>query len=418
MRITVTAIAFAVLVFLPADICSQDTTTNSATRKLAPVGATDGSIGDTLVTQPTSYKSREELDRFVFRQIEFETKRLDILFKNTEAVGKIMAALIIGFAAILSFFGYRNIKDIKGELESSVESLVDKTLKERNEDGATFEKLITRLSSAQERWNELEKSIDDLDKFASLSTSQYGDAQGAYREANSFAERADLTTDERRSALGYVNKIIELGENGTVDPNLLFNSCSVASTLDFDHEALKLATLCAHWDPKPSHILQKSRHEDVFGIRFELKAHALVLLDQEPQVVRSEAWKVAKDSISKNPTYQCELIYAQLSNIAIRNRESGFIDDAIAVIEELIDRSTVPSYSYTTLATFYVLRGNSTWLDDYLETVAKSIRVLSEESPASTWYKPTIRDINNTAKLTDKLAEIESIMEQEGITRN
>jgi len=229
-----------------------------------------------------------------------------------------------------------------------------------------------------------------------------------------LSEKQDVSPDERRTALSYLLKIVELGELGKVDPNLLYNACSVASKMDFDHEALKLATLCAHWDPKPSHILRRSRHEDSFGMRFELKNHALTLSEQPPMTVRAEAWKLAKDLVSKGQRFQCELIFSDFQNIATRNRESGYIDEAIPVLEELTKGGAGPSYVYVVLSNFYAMRGDSAWLDDYLATVTAAVKMWSAESPASTWYQHTISDLLEMAKRTVKISEVTKILKQVG----
>jgi hypothetical protein len=402
-------IAIAVLLFYAATVWGQSTTAAETQSSIPP----DDTIGQTVQSDVTM--SSGTLHEFAYRQIELETQRLDKLIRNAEMVGKLMATLLIAFVAILSVFGYRSIKELKNELQASVESIVERILKDKSKSGESFEHLVTSLSSAQTRWATIEKAIDNLAKFETLSSSQSGDAQGAYRMAKDLSGKEDITADERRMALGYLLKILELGEQGRVDPNLLFNACSVASEMDFDHEALKLATLCAHWDPKPSHVLRKSRLEDAFGMRFELQDHTLVRSDQTPTMVRTEAWKVARDLARKSPTYQCELIFSELHNIAVRNRESGYIDDAIAVMEDVTKDMTAPSYAYAVLSGFYAMRGNSTWLADYLRTAGEAVKALSEESPASTWYDHTRRDIVKMAVHTNRTAEIAKILDGEGI---
>jgi len=352
---------------------------------------------------------------FAYRQVELETQRLDKLVSNAETVGKLMAALIVAFAAILAFFGYRSIKELKDEMQASVQTTVDKILQDKSKSAETFEQLVASLGSAQTRWAQIEQSLDNLARFEELSSSQFGDAQGAYGLAKELAEKNDTSLDDRRAALGYLLKIIELGEQGKVDPNILFNACSVASEMDFDHEALKLSTLCAHWDPKPSHGLRKSRLEDIFGMRFELKDSSLVLSEQPPITVRQEAWKAARELVRQGPTFQCELILSELHNIAMRNRESGYVDDAIVVLEDVTKGKRVPSYAFAILSGFYAMRGDETWLDDYLNAVTKAIEIHKVESPACTWYQHTIRDLLQMAKQTGRTAEIEEIINHAGL---
>ena len=368
---------------------------------------------------PSAPVSQEDIVQFARRQIDLETQRLDKLVQNTETVGKLLAAMVAAFAAYITFFGFRSFKEFKEEVQSnvqaSVQSLVDRTLEEKSQSGKTFEQLVQSLSSAQSRWAKIEESLTNLAKFEALSSAQYGDAHGAYAMARALAKRDDISPDERRAALGLLLKIVELGEQGKVDPNLLFNACSVAAELDFDHEALKLATLCAHWDPKPSHILRRSRHEDAFGLRFEMKDHVLAVSDQSPATVRAQAWNLAKDLVSKGQRFQCELILSDVENIAIRNRESGYIDEAIPVLKELTKDGAAPSYAFVVLSDFYAMRGDSTWLTDYLATVRAAVAVLSTESPASSWYQESIGDLLKMAERAGKTADIIAILGEAGI---
>jgi hypothetical protein len=385
-------IALVVLALLVVHVHAQNT------------GGADALRASTAESQPapqTPGAGRSALE-FAERQIQLETQRLDKLIMNTETVGKLMATLVVVFAAAVSFFGYRSIKELKNEMQSAVEIIVDRALKDRSKSCETFDQLVVSLDAAQARWVGIRDSLDNLAKFETLSGSQDRDAQGAYGIAKELSQKENVTPDERRAALGYLLKIVELGEQGRVDPNLLFNSCSVAADMDFQHEALKLACLCAHWDPKPSHVLRKSRHEDAFGMRFSLEGHQLVLSEESASLVRKEAWQTARDMVRQAPTYQCELIFSDFHNIAIRNRESGYIDDAIAVMEDLTTDGTAPSYAFATLSDFYAMRGDSTWSSDYLAAVTKAIKILAGESPACTWYEHTTRDIMKMAARTGK----------------
>jgi hypothetical protein len=368
---------------------------------------------------PSAPVPQEDIVQFARRQIDLETQRLDKLVQNTETVGKLLATFVVAFAAFISFFGFKSFKEFKeevlGNVQASVQSLVDKTLEEKSQSGKTFEQLVQSLSSAQSRWAKIEESLANLAKFEALNSAQYGDAHGAYAMAKALAGKDDISPDERRTALGLLLKIVELGEQGKVDPNLLFNACSAAAELDFDHEALKLATLCAHWDPKPSHVLRRSRHEDTFGLRFEMKDHVLAVSDQPPAIVRAEAWNLAKDLVGKGQRFQCELILSDVQNIAMRNRESGYIDEAIPVLKKLTKEGSAPSYAYVILSDFYAMRGDSTWLTDYLATVRAAVAVLSTESPASTWYQHSIRDLLKMAERAGKTADVIAILKDGGI---
>lgn len=410
MKFICPIISVLALSFLVTPVLGQTSPVPSAASGINTAQAASAPTTATNLVQSTPQGTGKDALEFAYRQVELETQRLDKLVSNTEAAGKLMATLIVAFAAILSFFGYRNIKELKDEMQASVQATVDKILQDKSKSADTFEHLVASLGSAQKRWAEIEKSIDNLSRFEALSTSQFGDARGAYGMAKELSEKKDTSSDERRAALGYLLKVIELGEAGRVDPNLLFNACTVASEMNFGHEALKLSTLCAHWDPKPSHLLRKSRHEDSFGMRFELKESKLALSEQPPVTVRAEAWKAARELVRQGPTFQCELIFSELHNIALRNRESGYIDDAIVVMEELTKGETVPSYAFAILSGFYAMRGNGTWLHDYITAATKAIEILKGESPACTWYEHTARDLLQMAERTGRMAEIQEII--------
>lgn len=335
--------------------------------------------------------SKKDLSDLAFKQIEFEAHRLDRLISNAETVGGLLASFALAFTGFVTFLGFRSVSELKKELQLSVAALVETALRDHSTANTTFKELTENVKQAEERWANIQRSISNLEKFTSLSDSQYSDAQGAYRIADELSKKEQLTEDERKTALGFVLKVIELGEQGKVDPNLLFNCSSTASSLDFDYEALQLATLCAHWDAKASHLVRKHRLEDVFGIRFKLDNGKLHVTDEKPTVVRANAWSTLLGQVKSNPTYQCELVYFELHNMAMRNSESGYVDDAIKTIEQLTkENDEVPSYPYAILASFYAERGNACWDSDFSATVEAAVNKLSKESRGSSWYMHTI----------------------------
>ncbi|HSW01682.1 MAG TPA: hypothetical protein VLI39_16045 [Sedimentisphaerales bacterium] len=98
----------------------------------------------------------------------------------------------------------------------------------------------------------------------------------------------------------------------------------------------------------------------------------------------------------------------------MRNRESGYIDDAIVVMEDLTKGETVPSYAFAILSGFYAMRGNGTWLSDYLTAATRAVEILKAESPACTWYEHTARDLLKMASMTGRMAEIAEIIKGAG----
>ncbi len=145
-----------------APVAAQDSTSSQADPAyLAPTqGAQSAAAG----------VSADVLE-FAYRQIQLETERLDKLIRNAQTVGQLVVVLVVAFVAVLSFFGYKSVKDVKTELQESVENLVERNLKDKSATGATFEELVTRLESARARWTQIEKDLDNLAKFEALSSS-------------------------------------------------------------------------------------------------------------------------------------------------------------------------------------------------------------------------------------------------------
>jgi len=410
------SIVFAFLVLLTVVVHSQNQTNVATPSSNIPLQAASTPTGTPQMVQLGTTAPSDNLYEFVYRQIDMETKRLDSLIQNAERVGALMVVLVIAFATIVTVLGYRSMKELKDELRSSVESIVDGLLKDKSKQSENFASLVSKLAPAVERWAVIKSNIDSLEAVEEKSASQSGDAKGAYHIAKGLSEKDSITADDRRTALSCLRKNVKLGEEGQVDPQLLFNASGVASDMDFDHQALELGSLCAHWAPKPSYILRKNRLEDIFGMRFELKEKALVQTHLPPTSVRQEAWIATLKEASKSPTDQCELIYSEFQNIAIRNRESGYIDQAIEVIRNNTIQNATPSYAYVILSDLYAMRGNSTWLTDYLETVGRAANILAKESPACTWYESSIQDTLKMATLVNKNAEIQKILVNAGIT--
>jgi len=247
-------------------------------------------LGPTHEASKTDQISERDLLHQAFRQIDVEARRLDRLFDNAETLGQVVVGFVIAVSVLLSVFGYRSLSDLKKELQISVQGHVENSLRRQAETRETFEELADSLKEAQNRWETIAKTIQDIETFSSLTEAQYGDPMGAYVTVKTISEKGQPSKEDRRITLALLSKLVTLGEKGRVDPNLLYNASSVASNLDFDFEAVKLATLCAHWDPKPTHLARRRRLEDVFGIRFSLADGRLHRDEVSAEAVREEAW--------------------------------------------------------------------------------------------------------------------------------
>lgn len=341
--------------------------------------------------------SISDLTSQAFRQIDTEARRLDRLIENAETMGKIFGALIIAFAAIISFFITRSIGELKRELQGSVEAHVDRVLREETLNKKTFLQLIDSLKDAEIKWEAIKSTIKDIERFNQITEGLEGDAQGAYKAVDEIVGRPTTTDEERRVALTYIRKIIQFGVKGWVDPNMLYNASSNASSLDFDHEALLLASLCAHWDPKPSHIARRSRLEDMFGLRYNLKGEVLAREDVLATTIRADAWNNLLALVKKPLSFNCELIYSDAQSIAIRNRESGYLDQLYTTMTDNKGEHYT-SYAFVIIAVLTVMRGGDNWRTFYNEAVSSAIAILHKESPMSTWYNHSVKDLIKISK--------------------
>lgn len=414
------ALFVVMLIFVLSNLVASSVAQNSepvSTLK-QPRGTppSDVSPTGTTATDPLALSEKDLIEQ-AFRQIDTEARRLDRLIANVEIVGKVVATLILGLSVVVSIFAFRSLSELRRELQSSVEEHVDRALRKESERKQTFQALLESLKQAETKWEEIKASIQHIEGFYTITETLVGDAQGAYKAVSEISNKPTATEDDRRVALTYLRKLIQLGVEGRVDPNILFNATSAASKLDFDFEALQIAALCAHWDPKPSHIARKNRLEDIFGARFVLRDNHLERDEVSANVVRSEAWTAALEQVRRMPTIQCELILSEAHNIAVRNRESGFMDELITVIEtssQSKDNRQTPSYLYVILGGLYAMRGNLQWREGYEDTITKALQILKQESPSSTWYWHTIRDLlSNTTKLGERVSMVQRLKDAE-----
>ena len=368
---------------------------NGSTKAQAPqsIAPETSRAGEEHPIARSAELSGKDVFEIGLKEIEFEAKRLDRLIANAEIVGGIIVTAIIALGAILSFLGVKSIRDIKAEIRESVKANVDLAIQRQADTKETFESLVASLQSAEDRWRGIRENLDELERFTALTGAEQDDAHGAYRAARDISEREAVDEDGRKTALKLLQTLIALGETGTVDPNILFNASSVASRMEFDYEALKLITLCCHFDPKPSHIARKSRHEDVFGIRMAHRDGKLVQDSSDAEEARNHAWVSLKEQVLANPRVQCELVFSEFHNVAVRNRESGYFDDAINSLNAVASEGEMTSYGYSILAGFHLMRGADGWKADFKKAIETAIALHQSESPQSTWYEHSARDI-------------------------
>ena len=132
------------------------------------------------------------------------------------------------------------------------------------------------------------------------------------------------------------------------------------------------------------------------------------------EAVRAEAWTELKEIIASAPRQEGEQAYSRASNMAVRNRSSGYYTELIAVIEQsLLDTpDAVTSYAVATLAQLYTWEAKPDWRRKYDLAVAMSLDKMSTESPVSSWYKHTARELIQNAS---RLSEVDGFLEQAAV---
>lgn len=266
------------------------------------------------------------------------------------------------------------------------------------------------------------RSTDDSEQppavfgLHSDATWELEDPYGLYTALEVIAQQESEAKADRTVATMLLRKLIRLGERGQVDSNLLFNSSTVAARLDFDLQAVKLAALCAHGDPKPSHFARLYRLEEVFGIRFTISSGSLQVEEAPANLIREDAWRRVLSLIADRPTLQCELVLAEAHNIAVRNRESGYLDQLIEAIEHYAkEDEPPPSYSLVILSGLYAMRGSTDWRLDYQRCVDRAIQLLLAESPMVTWYRHSVRELLSHATMLNELEKVAAALSGAGI---
>lgn len=240
----------------------------------------------------------------------------------------------------------------------------------------------------------------------------------AFIEASAIREDETrvISENERRAALAYLGSIIRAGEQGLVEPNLLFNASVLASQMEMYAEAVKLAVLAVHGRPSVNGRILVLEMADLFGKTYNFIDGKIVAIEQSAEVLRAEIWAEVLAMIKEAPGAGAEQICSRAANIAERNNTSGYYDSLIQAIKVSAEASDkeLTSYGYMMLADMTSRRGGKNWKEEFLAAIGKSLDRLKIEPPRSTWYPHSVREIVDSARKADVLEELIPLISSRG----
>lgn len=327
----------------------------------------------------------------------------------------------------LSFFGFKSVNAIKEEVLQIIPVAVQNELRFEGELKASATDLVEGLEMIQgkyESFKEWSETLADTQNSKSVvSTDRYvasADVHYAYSRTSEISARGNEATEqERREAAVLLDALIDLSVNGSADPNTIFNASVNADRLNFTERASKLSTLAYEWQPSTSHRAKMLQNQDVLGVSYSFdRGNAeLVALDITPEEARAEAWSGSLALLAKNPRIEGEQAYSRAQNIAVRNRSRGYYTQLIDVIEQAvsIDPDAPTSYAFKSLAELYAWRSSPGWESDFWRSVEMAVSRLAQESPRSSWYGHSVRELIEEASELDAMERLIEIFAQNGL---
>ena len=327
-----------------------------------------------------------------------------------------LGSLVLVVVAVASFLGISNVKDIQEELSRNVRLLVAQAIEDSDDDVDRIGELARELEQAKSLYQGSKEAIDSLKVLTDFEDIHRQDPQFAY-ERLSRLEGEELTPTNRGTALKLFKNLVEAGEAGIVDPTLLFNVSVLASRMGFQLEAVQSAVLADHWRPALDHRALKAQSTEVLGRSFTLEDGSLREIDLSPERIREDAWNDLLAIVESAPRQESQQIYSRAWNVAIRNRSLGYFDQLINVIanSETQHPERISSYALCTLAALYSHQSEGGWRQMYKGAVRRSLELLREESPSSTWYHQTVEDLKEEAERVGMMDWLSGVFEEMGM---
>lgn len=326
----------------------------------------------------------------------------------------VVSSIVIVVVGLISFLGIKSINDISTQVSKDVKVSIKHELSRDQNNIESINQLFKSLRNAQADYKTNRKAIDALSVLKMLPTDSKNDPHFAYSRLTKL-EDAKSTVENRGAAKVLLDDIIRSGESGIAEPNTLFNASVVAARLEFQLEAVKLATLAEHWHPSISHKAMKAERDHKLGKQFQLIEKQLQPVSGKLHEIRRSAWISLLDLVRSSPRLRSEQVYSRAGNVA---RSFGYYKQLIEAIvfSEQKTPAQLTSYAYATLATAYIQQGNADWKVNYWAAVRKAIRKLKGESRGASWYAHTVQDITKTAMRVDEIQKLKKIADEEGFS--
>lgn len=352
-------------------------------------------------------------------QLDRDARRVEKFFSDIKWIISIVGSMFTVLIFLFSFFGFSSISDIKAELRTQVPIEVQNELRRDNELIMDAKRIVRNLTSMEQEYEQFKEWSNALSIVSESGDIASTDGKYAYDRVSIISRSVSPTEQERREAAVLLDALIDLGQKGSIDPNILFNSSVTAQRLKFSVRAAKLATLAYTWRPSTSHRLKMLQHQDDFGISYQFDPSRALLVkhDLTSDEVRSQTWGEILAILAQNPRIEGEQAYSRAQNVAVKNRSSGYFTQLIDVINTAVksDPEGATSYAYKSLAVLYSWRGNKGWEDDFWAAVEMAAQKLAEESPLSSWYGHTARELLIETRRLGKREKLDAIFERHGL---
>lgn len=350
----------------------------------------------------SNHVEQQSPERYAIEQaisrLENDKDRVDAFMTNMKWLVSTVGSLALVVIAVASFVGISSVSDIREELSRNVKTLVAEAIDENELLSQDIKDFHNTLREAKTHYEENRAAIESLSLVAEMKDVEARDPQFAYDRLKRL-EHVEATVAERGTAIKLLEAIIEAGQRGIADPNLLFNASTMADRFNLHFEALKLAVLAEYWRPSLSHQAKRAQNVELLDRDFQYREGKLHEIVAQPGQVRKEAWKSLMELIGQGTREESEQMYSRTWNVAVRNRSGGYFQTFIDKIKEVEKLSPVQmtSYAYVMLARLIAHQGSVGWKAEYEEAVHKAVRTLRLESPFSTWYKHSQSELGSLA---------------------
>lgn len=304
-------------------------------------------------------------------------------------------------------------------------------------DSLEVQQLVDELSQRRQEnqilRSEIERREIEINDLKDVLGRDADDASGLYSRASAItAKGGEIEPGDRESVRLLLERIVKLALELKVPPNDLFNSGTVAATVDLDYLSLQLHTLAHYTQDSLSHWMAKLHRETSIGVRLHIVSTSEGLEIQRDtsitsKQIRKEALNAALAMFADAPVAQCEIVYSQGWNICQTHRETRALEVALSLLSssyfartnkldeiepvatEDFDSSQIdwrqqigrptPSYMLQKIAEITMFLAQQDWLERTKYWIRLSERQNAVEPPNATWYDSTVREINNMLKM-------------------